>query len=313
MHSYHRYVTGGVMVNNARTILIAGEDRQGDVPLHSILQEEYKVIWTLSGSEALNIIDELLPDLIVVNAVIRDTNQFDLISKLIGHNGSSHIPVIMNAELSDFADCENLLSYGADIITAPIQPEIVKMRVRLHLELKQYREAQKKSSMTDPLLGIANRRFLEDMLRREWRRAMRHQAPQSLILAEIDYFNAYLECYGRSAGNECLGQILAAISKCVKREVDCVARFEEDVFACLLTETDINGAAHVASHVFDAVDELNIPHAGSPVADHVTLSIGLATLKPTSKVSPEKLIHQAEQLLVEAKQNGHNQVRSRQK
>jgi diguanylate cyclase (GGDEF)-like protein len=301
----------GVYLVSKRIILIVGADRPEDFPLKPILQDEYQVVSALTGLEAIQIVKDLHPDLILCNIGISDIDKCALISELKAHSGDSRTPIIAIVNISDMDDIKNLVDCADDLIMEPILPDIVKMHISNHLELKQLRNGQHSTVMIDPLIGIPNRDYLEIMLEREWRRAMRHQSPQSLIIADIDFFKEFNECYGRSTGDKCLRNIAATISVCLKRDTDCVAHFQTNQFACLLAETDIMGAVQVAKKIIDAVEELDIPHKGSPIADHVTISMGVATLRPSSRVASEKLIIQAEELLAEAKLSGRNQIKSR--
>jgi diguanylate cyclase (GGDEF)-like protein len=71
------------------------------------------------------------------------------------------------------------------------------------------------------------------------------------------------------------------------------------------------GAATMAKRFLESMNELNIPHAYSEAADHVTLSMGVATIIPLIGQPSSELVRRADQLLYEAKQNGRNQFRSR--
>lgn len=293
-----------------RVILIVGEDRENDISLQSILKDEYPIVTVMDSMEAIERIKEVQPDLILLNAVIPDMDRWDLVKRLNTTLESAHIPIIMNVVFSEVEMRKDLLLEVSDFIMEPIRPEVVKVSVLNHLDHGRFRGSPSNISVTDLLTGVENRQHLEDVLAREWRRAIRHQSPQSLIIADVDFFSSFNEKYGRPAGNACLRKISTAIVKCAKREIDFTARFGADEFACLLAETDITGAVQVASAIQDAVEELNIPHAGSLVADHITLSLGVATLTPSSRLSPESLISRAEIMLTEAKRNGHNQLQS---
>jgi diguanylate cyclase (GGDEF)-like protein len=293
-----------------RVVWIVGEDRENDISLQSILKDEYPIVTVMDSVEAIERIKEVQPDLILLNAVLHDMDRWDLLRKLNTTLESAHVSIIVNVDVSEVEIWKERGLEVSDFIMQPIRPEVVKVRVLNHLGLGQFRGSPSNTAATDLLSGVGNRQYLDDVLASEWRRAIRHQSPQSLILADIDFFSSFNEKYGRLAGNACLRKISAAIVKCAKREIDFTARYGGDEFACLLAETDITGAVQVASGIQDAVEELNIPHAGSLVADHITLSLGVATMTPSTRLSPERLISRAEMMLTEAKRNGHNQLQS---
>jgi diguanylate cyclase (GGDEF)-like protein len=293
-----------------RNILIIGEDHENDISLQLVLADQYKIYNATNSLTVIDRIKEVNPELILVNAVVSDIDRWDLVTTLKTSADFNHIPIIVNMGIHEVEmRKDHVLDLDlVDFILWPIQSEVVKLRVRNLLELKQFRDSRSDLATTDLLTGVANRQYLEEWLASEWRRAIRHQAPQSFIIADIDFFGRFNEIYGCLAGDACLKKISAAIVKCAKREIDYTARFGADEFACLLAETDINGAVQVAGAILDTVEELNIPHAGSLAADHVTLSIGVATLTPSSRLLPQKLINLAEIKLAEAKRNGYNQV-----
>ena len=87
------------------------------------------------------------------------------------------------------------------------------------------------------------------------------------------------------------------------------ARYGGEEFACILPETDSKGAVALAERIKERVKAVNIPHFSSSVADHVTLSFGVATMIPESRQDPSDLIRLADGLLYAAKENGRDQVR----
>jgi len=180
-------------------------------------------------------------------------------------------------------------------------------------ELRRYWDMLENLSTTDGLTELPNRRRFNEFLNREWRRSMRDQTHLSLILMDIDFFKEFNDHYGHLAGDDCLRQVASVLSEIVRRPGDLAARFGGEEFACILPDTDLNGATNIAGSVRNKIAEANIPHFFSSVADHVTLSFGVATLTPENGQIPSRLIQLADDLLYSAKQNGRDQIRSWQK
>ncbi len=177
-------------------------------------------------------------------------------------------------------------------------------------ELRRYWDMLESLSTTDGLTDLPNRRRFDEFLNREWRRSMRDQSLLSLILMDIDFFKEFNDHYGHLAGDDCLRQVASVLREIVQRPGDLAARYGGEEFGCILPDTDLDGAMTVANTVRKKMEEANIPHFFSSVADHVTLSFGVTTLIPESGETPSKLIQIADDLLYSAKQNGRDQVRS---
>lgn len=175
-------------------------------------------------------------------------------------------------------------------------------------DLSQAKEKAERQSLQDGLTGLANRRRVDQYLDREWYRSMRLKSDLSIILMDIDFFKMFNDNYGHSAGDECLKQVAKLLSGAVARGTDLVARHGGEEFICVLPDTNEKGARLIADAIREKIVAANIPHAYSQVADHVTLSFGVATAVPTVSSSSLQLINRADQALYEAKNQGRNKV-----
>ena len=176
----------------------------------------------------------------------------------------------------------------------------------LQIELeKKNKELQRLSSL-DGLTGIANRRRFDEFLEQEWLRAARGNKTLSLILTDIDHFKTYNDNYGHQGGDEVLRRVAQAIENGAHRPGDLVARYGGEEFAIILPDTEPVGAASVAEAIRQSVERLNIPHGFSTAADHVTLSLGVASIIPREGGLPATLIEAADEALYEAKHSGRN-------
>jgi diguanylate cyclase (GGDEF)-like protein len=171
----------------------------------------------------------------------------------------------------------------------------------------------------DPLTGIANRRSFDDTIGLEWRRAVRNDLPLSLLMLDVDYFKPYNDAYGHLAGDRCLRTVAEIIDTCVKRAGDLAARFGGEEFAVVLPHTDAEEARLLAQRICDTVSDRELEHGASPVAGHVTVSIGVATrpareddhdISGRAAAAPLSLIDAADKALYEAKSAGRNRVSS---
>jgi len=177
-------------------------------------------------------------------------------------------------------------------------------------ELRATNASLGRMAMVDGLTGLANRRYFDQTLALEWRRAQRRGAWLGLLMVDIDCFKAYNDAHGHQQGDRCLRRVAQAIRDCVSRPGDLAARYGGEEFAVILPGADPDGATDVARRVLTAVSALGLPHGHASVADHVTVSIGAAALAPGPGQEAATLIQTADQALYQAKSLGRNQVRA---
>ena len=175
-------------------------------------------------------------------------------------------------------------------------------------ELSHAVELLAKLSAEDALTQIANRREFDRRFDIEWARARRDAYPLAMIMADIDFFKNYNDTYGHPTGDTCLRQVAAALKSIPKRPADLVTRFGGEEFAVLLPDTTAEDAAVLAERMRQAVLDLQIPHATSRVASGVTVSFGVAAIRPGLQDQPSALVEAADAALYDAKKNGRNQV-----
>lgn len=173
---------------------------------------------------------------------------------------------------------------------------------------KKLEEVLRELSYLDGLTSIANRRHFDEVLSKEWQRALRERKPISVIFIDIDFFKAYNDTYGHLSGDDCLKQVANTISCTVRRPGDFVARYGGEEFAVILPNTAALGAITVAESMRKGVESQKILHAGSKVSSYVTISAGVATMIPAQDNNPDFLVATADKALYQAKNEGRNRV-----
>jgi two-component system, cell cycle response regulator len=186
-----------------------------------------------------------------------------------------------------------------------VQVSIAIQQSELYHKLQDANHQLKQLAILDGLTGLANRRYFDRILRKEWQRSAREQKPLSLILCDIDYFKLYNDTYGHPAGDRCLQAVAKILKISIKRPADLVARYGGEEFAIVLPDTDTKGALFVANQIRENLANLKLEHKAS--ADrYITLSIGVMTQTPVYKASPKNLIARTDKLLYQAKKQGRN-------
>ncbi|WP_232901958.1 sensor domain-containing diguanylate cyclase [Marinobacter sp. G11] len=186
---------------------------------------------------------------------------------------------------------------------------MLETRVRERTEeLEQANDQLRSMSLTDGLTRVANRRRFDDKLDIEWNRAMRHDQELSLLMLDIDHFKKVNDSFGHLVGDDCLVSLAATLQGEILRASDLVARYGGEEFAVLLPATDGEGARQVAERMRQAVAGKPVPsgQGGTPV--ELTISVGVATMRPAIGAGSQELVRRADEALYAAKTNGRNRV-----
>ncbi|QIE24142.1 Protein-glutamate methylesterase/protein-glutamine glutaminase [Caballeronia sp. SBC1] len=295
--------------NRRPKILIADDQPTNIRVLYELFRDQCDVFMATTGAQTMQICRAELPDLILLDVVMEDIDGHEVCRRLKADSLTGAIPIIFVTSQNQEADEVIALGLGAvDFITKPINPVIVRARVRTHLTLKLQGDLLRASALLDGLTGVANRRKFDEDVQTDWRQCLRESAPLSLILIDIDYFKLYNDRYGHQAGDNCLKLVARALFDALRRPYDKLARYGGEEFACLLPKTELAGASAMAQRMQTRVSELNVEHLGSDVDQVVTISLGVASMVPTPSVTPELLLKAADQQLYEAKRTGRARV-----
>jgi len=165
-------------------------------------------------------------------------------------------------------------------------------------------------SLTDPLLGISNRRKFDIAMQFSWNYCRREQKPISLVMIDIDHFKHFNDRFGHSEGDECLRLVTKTIAAMIHRESDELARVGGEELAFMLPLTGLQDAAEIMEKTRIAISELGIPNPGSPLGV-ITVSAGIACTVPgtgRSIRSPKELYETADNALYHAKNMGRNRI-----
>ena len=189
-----------------------------------------------------------------------------------------------------------------------IQITDVSIAVKKERLLREQADSLRGLAYIDSLTGIPNRRRLDEYLWDEFRRAIRNHAPLSIIMVDVDYFKRYNDTYSHSAGDFCLQRVANAIKATLRRPADLVARYGGEEFSIILPDTPVNAAVALAEDIRKHIESLAIPHEASEVTGHITVSMGVASTLPDSKISDSELIIQADIALYQSKESGRNRV-----
>ena len=206
--------------------------------------------------------------------------------------------------------------YGDGTDTDPLRMtgtvQDITERKQAEQQLARYRDALEERVRLDPMTQVANRLALGEAMQREWEQARLRGMPLALLMIDVDFFKAYNDHYGHVAGDRCLQRVAQALASAVQRAGELAARYGGEEFAVLLPDSDELRAVAVAHRLREAVRELALEHQASPCGAQVTISVGVACVRPADGQPLEHaqttLFQQADEALYRAKQAGRDRV-----
>jgi two-component system cell cycle response regulator len=272
----------------------------------------YSVVEAANGQLALELCIESRPDVALLDVEMPVLDGRQLLLRLKSDPNLSHIPVIFLTSRTSTAEIVEGLRIGAhDYLRKPFEPAELIARVsaalrvaRLQQELSKQNAVLSLLSITDPLTGLANRRYGEERLRTEIETATRHQQPLTLLMLDADHFKQVNDRYGHSGGDAVLKE-LARRMQGVLRVGDIAARWGGEEFLLVLPNTALPGAIALAERLLEEMRGIPIA-VGADQSCVVTASIGAAE---GGGKNFEELLRRADDALYQAKHDGRDCVR----
>ncbi|EXJ15825.1 diguanylate cyclase [Imhoffiella purpurea] len=270
---------------------------------------------------------------VLLDVMMPRINGFEVCRRLRQRFSASELPILFLTARNQERDLLEGFSVGGnDYLPKPFSRGELIARVHVHVSLvertralhqltqtleqrvaertqalEQAHAEMERLAMRDSLTQLFNRRYLDQALAREWGRARRHGEPLAALMIDVDFFKQYNDCYGHPMGDRCLQAVATLLSEHARRSADIVARYGGEEFF-VIVQDDAAQALELAEQLRTAVAALAIEHRDSTVAEHVTVSIGVATLVPDSTHQPADLLGQADAALYQAKEQGRNRV-----
>ena len=290
-------------------VLIVDDDESSIAAIQQLLEPEFAVVPCMSGARALELIPDVTPDLILLDIVMPDMDGYTLCAQLKSDPATAGIPIIFVTGLAE-PDVESaaLERGAADYVTKPFNANVVRARVRNHVELKRTRDELFALAATDGLTGLHNRRAFDTALEREYARLARSNARLTLIMLDVDHFKAYNDIYGHIAGDVCLRSVAGVVGSEMLRSSDIAARYGGEEFVCILPEIDLAGGAAIAERIRAGIADLHIPHNGSKVASVVTASFGVTSALCSHGMQSVEVVAAADACLYRGKAEGRDRV-----
>lgn len=268
----------------------------------------YAVTIAVNGEEAIRHIEQGTFEIVLTDLYMPGRSGTDVLRA--AREADPDMPVIVFTGFGDIETAVETMKQGAvDFLTKPLHVEQLRLVLERTLRMKRLVEVERRHrhfqalAHTDEVTGVANRRALNDALRRETSRAVRHKHPVSIVIVDIDHFKQVNDRFGHPAGDRVLHD-LAQGMEVIVRSHDIVGRYGGDEFAVLLPETAADGLRGFARRLMRWLhDETFAVDGGERL--RVTLSAGGASL-PVHAEKADDLVRRADESLYRAKAAGRD-------
>lgn len=282
-----------------RVLVIADEP---DAALVSSLESAgFKIVGASTAAAAPVLLSRSRPHLIIANTRMRGLSINEL-ARVFNH-GDDDLPFILIGEkAATFEMRQSAMTLGAaDYFQLPEQFELLTLRAKQLIKLRQKMNQLRGEADLDTLTGLANRRRFRVALSRELERWRRYGTPCALLLLDIDHMKKINDTYGHPAGDQVLREIAETLSK-VCRDNDIAARLGGEEFALLCANVDASKGELAAKRLHEVLTQLDIEGVGP-----ITVSIGVAAC-PEHADSERALYAASDKALYVAKNEGRDRI-----
>jgi diguanylate cyclase (GGDEF)-like protein len=233
----------------------------------------------------------LVPALLLARALVLPLEQLSRVSRRIraGKPGLQ-VKTRIGGELGEFISTFNSMSLS-------LQESLVEITTK--------NEELRVMSITDPLTGRYNRRYIEDYLARELELSIRTQDPLPILMIDLDHFKEYNDTYGHIAGDVALKDLGKILLETV-RKTDVVGRFGGEEWIICLSHTSREGGTKIAEKLRKAIEKNVFKVKGQET--RITVSVGVATA-PEDGDDYAAIVESADTAMYLAKASGRNQIK----
>jgi two-component system chemotaxis family response regulator WspR len=314
-----------------RVLLVDDQAMIGEAVRRALAQQSnLEFRYCGDSAQAIEVATTFRPTVILQDLVMPGADGLTLVRQYRDNLLTRDIPIIVLSTKEEPATKSEAFALGANDYLIKL-PDAIELIARLRHHSKAYLNQQQRDAAylalhdsqrklveintelqrltnVDGLTGLSNRRYFDEYIAAQWKLALRERSPFSLLMIDVDNFKRYNDTYGHLAGDEVLKSLAAGMQKSFVRPTDLPARYGGEEFVVILPATPLAGIHRLGEKVRRAVEELHIPHSGSTVGAHVTISVGGASTIPQQEGSCLALLASADAALYEAKESGKNRV-----
>jgi diguanylate cyclase (GGDEF)-like protein len=280
----------------------------------------YEVEVAASGREALEMYQDFDPELVLLDITMPEMDGFQVAMK-IRQCFKDWIPIIFLSGHDDPEMIAQAIAVGGDdYLVKPVNKIVLQSKLTAMQRIALMRRELKQTSAElellnktlqhqaneDGLTKLFNRRFMDNKLEELIKWHGRHQTSMTVILLDVDHFNAYNDNYGHSAGDDCLIKIANTLDNMFSRSGEYVGRYGGEEFVIAFSQSGIKSAEANAKRIVAKMIELSIPHEYSDTRQYVTVSLVVFCYTPYGDEALSSVYRAADQRLYAAKHNGRD-------
>lgn len=309
-------------------ILVVDDSATVRMRVRQLLENErLAVVEAENGKQGVELFHAEEPDCILLDYEMPDLNGIEVLAEITAGKKQTPVAAVMLTGSGSESVAVEAMKHGvhdylvkSDLTSISLHRAVQDAIGKVHAErerVERYEQMARASQRLteanvdltrrarhDPLTDLFNRRAMDEYLTQEHERSLRYGHSYGNIMLDIDHFKLFNDSQGHPAGDDCLRRVTRSISQTV-RDVDLAGRYGGEEFIILLPQTSLEGAETLAARIRDAVYDLDIPHPASPMADRVTVSLGVAA-GPADRW--EDVVREADEALYRAKETGRNRV-----
>jgi diguanylate cyclase (GGDEF)-like protein len=288
-------------------VLVVDDDALSRRLLQGLLEGlGHEVHLAVDGEEAWTLYEQGPFEVVITDWVMPGVDGLELTRRIRKTERARYTYVLILSVLSGRGTYLQGMEAGADdFVTKPLEAEELHARLRVAERILTLQEALRVAAVRDPLTNLFNRRYLEESLEREVRRATRRTTSLGVVMVDLDHFKAFNDDFGHQAGDALLRAVGQFLQSRIRGE-DIACRYGGEEFALILPDAPLDATARRAEQIRQDAEGLRIDHGGEPLGP-ITLSMGVAAF-PRHGATSELVLRAADAALYEAKRSGRNRV-----
>lgn len=304
-------------------LLLVDDRKENLVALKAIIDSPDITIYSAtSGNEALGLMLEQNFALVLLDVQMPEMDGFEVAELMRRKEKTRYIPIIFITAISKEEQYifKGYQAGAVDYLFKPIDPMVLKSKIRIFLELHRNKMELEKSrleiekqnkrlkemSIRDGLTGLYNFRYFQELLNREFLLAKRNHSDLSCFMIDLDYFKDVNDTFGHTFGDYVLRNF-ASLTQDITRKTDILCRYGGEEFVLLLPHTSLEGARILAEKFRQRAERFHYIQKNH--SKYVTISIGISSYLTHQPVTADELVNFADRALYRAKADGRNNVK----